>query len=372
MKKLSTAIILICLFMWIYYLLYPEQKRPGNNQTKQNHYVVNNLIKTNDIIWGFDFISPTQIIFTEKSGQLKITDLTQKKITSLTGLPDISLIGQGGLLDVAYHQELKKIYFTYASKSEQGYTTSLARASLQDDRLVELEILFAATTFSKGGAHFGSRIVFQENYVFIGIGDRGHRTRVQDLSNHHGKIVRLYLDGSVPKTNPFYENQNALPEIWSTGHRNPQGLSLDHSGQLWEAEFGPKGGDEINLIKPGLNYGWPIITYGREYNGPTIGTTHQEGLEQPVKYYTPSISPSGINFYKHTLFKNWTNNLFVANLSSRHLRRLVIKDNQVVKEEVLLAELRERIRHVRSGPDGKLYFSTDSGLLAALTPATIS
>ena len=196
------------------------------------------------------------------------------------------------------------------------------------------------------------------------MGDRGERKAAQKLNVHNGKILRLNLDGTPPLDNPFVKTKGALPEIWSYGHRNPQGIDFDPiSKQIYSCEFGPRGGDELNLIKKSKNYGWPVITYGKEYWGPSIGDTHKKGMEQPVSYWVPSISPSGMVFYTGDKIPEWKNNLFLANLGSTHLRRLVLKENKVVMQEVLFDKMDKRIRQVRNGKDGYLYFSTDNGAI---------
>jgi glucose/arabinose dehydrogenase len=240
----------------------------------------------------------------------------------------------------------------------------LARGIYKNKALSEIKTLFSAKTNSDEREHFGSRLLFKDNTIFMTIGDRGKRDLAQNLDYHNGKILRLTLEGKPATGNPFEKTKNALPEIWSYGHRNPQGIDIDPiTGEIYSIEFGPRGGDELNLIQKSKNYGWPVITYGKEYWGPSIGDTHNEGMQQPVIHWTPSISPSGMTFYHSEKYPEWKNSLFLAALGSRHLRRLELKDNQVTSEEMLFSDLNERIRHVRISPDGYLYFSTDSGKL---------
>lgn len=332
------------------------------------------LLRQGDVIWGFDFLPDSRIIFTERGGKLKIFDPNTRKVRVIKGVPKVWARGQGGLLDVRYHDGSGKIFFTFSDPANGGATTSLASAELDGDRLVHLKKIFAAKAANRNTIHFGSRIEFDKSgHVFVTIGDRNERHRAQDLSSHHGKIVRLNLDGSVPKDNPFVNRKDALPEIWSLGHRSPQGLAIrPETGDLWMAEMGPLGGDEVNLIRPGKNYGWPLATYGREYSGEKIGSPTHPGTEQPVVYWVPSISPSGMAFYSGKAFPDWTGNIFLANLSGQHLRRLVLQGDQVVSQEVLLKDRNTRFRNVRTGPEGFLYLSTDGGQLARLVPGPVS
>ncbi|MEN0060287.1 MAG: PQQ-dependent sugar dehydrogenase, partial [Bdellovibrio sp.] len=275
----------------------------------------------------------------------------------------------GGLLDVRVHPVRKnEIYFTYSLPQGQSATTALARGTLEGTQLKQVKNIFVAHEANSNEIHFGSRIEFdRDGHIFITVGDRNERKQVQDLGYHMGKVLRLNEDGSAPQDNPFVQNKKARPEIWALGIRSPQGMAWHPStGDLWVAEMGPRGGDELNIIKKGLNYGWPLITYGREYWGGKIGEKEKAGLEQPIIYWTPSISPSAMTFYTGSLFPQWKNNIFLANLSSRHLRRLVLEGNKVVQQEELLKD-EARFRNVRTGPDGALYVSTDDGKIARLT-----
>lgn len=339
-------------------------------KSKHHSFKIEKILQGEDVIWGMDFFNDNEFFFTERSGALKLYD--GKKIMTIKGAPKVFSEGQGGLLDVKVKAigEIKYIYLTYSKMQKNGAVTALARATFnrKNLQLENLKDLFISNGKSTKGIHFGSRLVFLEDKIFMGIGERGLRDMAQDKSTHHGSIIRLNLDGSIPQDNPRKDDKNFAKEIWSYGHRNPQGIDSDLQGNIWDSEFGPRGGDEINLIKRAANYGWPIITYGKEYWGPKIGETHKQGMEQPIKYWTPSISPSGLMIYKADAFKNWKGDFFLANLSSRHLRRLRIEKNQVSEEEELLANLKERMRHVMSGPQGFIYITTDSGKIYVLRP----
>lgn len=335
---------------------------------------VNPVFKTNGILWGLAFISPREILVTEKLGRLIRLDLETQQSREIKGLPALHPQGQGGLLDVAVHPDFSKnrlIYLTYSFQNgKDSWTTRLSRARLDDGQLTNSQILFTADIDSDEGVHFGSRIVFgRDGKIYFGVGDRGQRDRAQELSAHNGKIFRLNDDGSVPKENPFLNNPKARPEIWSYGHRNPQGMGVHPvTGELWSNEHGPRGGDEINRIQRGLNYGWPIVTYGREYWGPRIGEgATKPGIEAPVHQFTPSIAPSSLVIYSGKMFPAWKGDFFSGALVLEHLNRVVLKpDGTFVKEERLLRDLKERFRNVVEGPNGSLLVSTDSGRIYEL------
>jgi glucose/arabinose dehydrogenase len=330
------------------------------------------LAEQKDCIWGFDFLPSGNIVFTLRDGELKQLNTNTHEVTTIKNAPEVAIKGQGGLLDVRVHPKFSSthwLYLTYSVALPSGMTTRLARAELTDGTLTHFQVLFTAFEANDNRIHFGGRIEFDsQGHVFLSMGERNERDKAQSLGFDNGKILRLNEDGSIPSDNPFIDTAGARPEIWSLGHRNPQGLAIHpQTDELWEAEFGPLGGDEINLIKPSQNYGWPLITYGREYYGLSIGEgTSKEGMQQPTAYYVPSISPSGIGFYDGDAFPQWKGNLFVAALSGQQLRRLVIDNHQVVNQEALLTDLKWRFRHVRRGIDGLLYFSTDEGRLARI------
>lgn len=322
-------------------------------------------------IWGFDFVDDKQILFSERDGKLSLLNLTTKKVTPVQGVPKVWNRGQGGLLDVRLHPKDKSIvYLTFSEPKGKGGTTSVFRGELVGDNLKNGKVIFSSKAVSENTIHFGSRLAFDgKGYLFMTIGDRNERDQVLDLAYHTGKIIRLKEDGSVPSDNPYVGVKGALPEIWAVGVRSPQGLDFDKQGTLWESEMGPRGGDEINIIGKAKNYGWPAITYGREYWGPKIGEgTAKEGMEQPVVYWVPSISPSGMKFYYNEKNPKWNGSLFLGTLSGVHLRRLVIENNKVTQQEVLLKEAAERFRSVNVSPNGELFVSTDSGKIMRVIP----
>ncbi len=321
------------------------------------------------IPWGFDFISEKEILLTERRGNMFLMNLETGARKKISGLPEIAVTGQGGLLDIKLasdYAKSKRIYFSYSSRLKSGkYTTNIATGILDRNQLKNLKVLFSAQPGFSQSHHFGSRIVFDgKGHLFFSVGDRGNRDLAQSLDTDNGKIHRIKLDGSIPADNPFKDKKGQVRSIWSFGHRNPQGLFYDRSSEkLWEQEHGPKGGDEINLISAGKNYGWPIITYGKEYSGWTIGDglTKQKGMEQPVKYFVPSIAPSGLMVYSGKLFPKWKGVFFSGALVLKHINIVVIKKDRALGEHRLFKELRRRIRNVGEAPDGSIYFSSDSG-----------
>lgn len=321
-------------------------------------------------VWGFDFLNESTLIFTERSGHFNLLNLKTKKVTRLKTDLKVATGGQGGLLDIRVDPEIKnKIFFTFSYPLQGGSTTALGMGIVQGDAVKNIQVLFKANANVSEEIHFGSRIEFIDDYVYFTVGDRGTRPEVQSLKFHTGKVIRLHKNGRVPADNPFQNVPTAKPEIWSLGIRSPQGLTLHpETKELWESEMGPRGGDEINIIKKGANYGWPEITYGKEYYGFKIGIgTHKVGMEQPITYWVPSISPSAITFYSGNQIPEWKGHLFVATLSGTHLRRLVFKDHKVTEQEELLKDKGQRFRNVRTGPDGALYYSGDSGMIGRLT-----
>ena len=316
--------------------------------------------------WGMAFLPDGEILISERSGTLRRIHNGKLLAAPVSGLPAIEEHGQGGLLGLALHPQFAKnhwLYVAYAGKGKGGYSTHLARGQYQDGALTQWQVLFEATPKSDPGQHFGGRIVFDRaGYVYLSLGDRGERDSAQDLSSHAGSVIRLHDDGRIPADNPFVNTPGAKPEIYSYGHRNMQCMALHPvSGQVWTCEHGPQGGDEVNIEGAGANYGWPVITYGEEYGGGAVGkgATQQEGMEQPVLYWKPSIAPSGMTFYTGDKYPAWRGNLFVGALKSELVSRVTLDGNRYVSEERLLENAIGRIRDIQQAPDGYLYVLTD-------------
>ena len=340
------------------------------NQTK---YGTETIVDGIEVPWGMTFLSEKELLVTEKKGVLYLVSNGNK--TEVSGLPEIYKRGQGGLLDVAVHPDFKSnnlIYMTLSSNIEgdKGGNTSLYQAKLNANTLEDVKLLYKATPNTTKGQHWGSRIVFDDDgHLFFSVGDRGNRdVNPQDLKRDGGKIYRLNLDGSIPSDNPFINTDGAKKAVFSYGHRNPQGMTIHpKTGEIWENEHGPKGGDEINIIQKGKNYGWPVITYGVNYSGtPITDERSRPGMEQPFYYWVPSIAPSGMAFSSSKVYKKWKGDLFVGSLKFKYLEHLVIKKGKVVKREKILNEI-GRIRNVKEGPDGYLYIGVEGkGILKVI------
>lgn len=316
--------------------------------------------------WGMAFLPGGEILVTERPGRLRIIRGGELDPEPIAGVPEVHARGQGGLLDVAIHPDFETnrfVYLSYAKAVEGGATTAVSRGRLEGKRLADVEEIFVADAVTGRGQHFGSRLVFdRDGYLFVSIGDRGIMQEAQNPANHQGTILRLHDDGSVPADNPFVGRDGFRPEIYAYGIRSPQGLTLHpETGELWESEHGPRGGDEINIIRAGRNYGWPTITYGINYNGtPITDKTHQEGMEQPLHYWVPSIASSGIAIYDGDRFPAWRGNVFVGGLAGQQLARVAFDGTSPRSEETLLKDAVGRIRDVRSGPDGYIYLLIDA------------
>ncbi len=314
------------------------------------------------------------ILVTERTGKLYRVNLNSGAITEIIGVPEVYARGQGGLLDIAidtsnptHNCSERWLYFTYSKPVAGGAATTLARAQLHGQQLSQWQDLLITTPASRTHKHFGSRIAIRNDKLFFGVGERGHRPNAQDLSNHAGKILRLNLDGTVPTDNPFRTTANAQPEIWSYGHRNPQGLCFDEQGRLWEAEHGPRGGDEINQIQPGANYGWPLVSFGKEYYGPfSVGNgTELPGINGPVKVYIPSIAPGSLLCLPQGRAN--TTRLLLGALALKHINWVEINEAGEAVAEIRLQEaLQQRIRSLLLARNGDLLFATDSGNLYRL------
>lgn len=330
--------------------------------------------------WALAFLPDGRMLVTERAGRMRLVTPEGQLSPPLKGVPEVWASGQGGLLDVITDSgfaQSKTIFFCYAERSGSGGRTALARAKLNDGsgRLDELKVIFRQEGPLSSGNHYGCRIAqAADGNLFVTLGDHySARDEAQNLGNHIGKLIRIAPDGSAPSDNPFVGRDGAKPEIWSYGHRNEQGLAIDPAtGDLWESEHGPRGGDEINVIGKGKNYGWPVIGYGIDYSGAKIhDSTAKDGLEQPLKYWVPSIAPSGLAFYTGKLFPKWNGSLFTGALAGKMLVRLSLNGNTVTSEERLLPNLNERIRDVRQGPDGALWLLTDSsaGRILRVSPS---
>ena len=330
--------------------------------------------------WALAFLPDGKMLVTERPGRMRIVTPEGQLSPPLKGVPDVWASGQGGLLDVVTDKgfaQNKTIYFCYAERTGGGGRTAVARAKLNDGsgRLDELKIIFRQDGPLSSGNHYGCRIAqANDGNLFVALGDHySARNEAQNLGNHIGKLIRITPDGTAPPDNPFVGRDGAKPEIWSFGHRNEQGLAINPAtGDVWEIEHGPRGGDEVNVIGKGKNYGWPVIGYGVDYSGATIHeTSARDGMEQPVKYWVPSIAPSGMAFYNGKLFPKWSGSLFSGALSGKMLVRLTLNGNSVTGEERLLQNLYERIRDVRQGPDGALWLLTDNsaGRILRVSPA---
>lgn len=345
----------------------------------KQRFVVTTLTEGLEHPWSLAFLPDGRTLVTERPGRLRLIGADGRlDPQAITGLPPIAALGQGGLLDVALHPDHARngwLYFSYAGPGDGGQGTEVARAKLLGHALRELQVLFRMEPKTNTAHHFGSRLVFDRaGYLTITLGDRGEMERAQRIDDHAGSVIRLHDDGRVPQDNPFVGRPGARPEKFTLGNRNMQGAALNpRTGEVWAHEHGPQGGDEINVIRAGVNYGWPVITYGRNYvTGTKIGEgTAKPGMAQPIHLWTPSIAPSGMAFYTGSRFPAWADNLFVGALRGEMLVRLEWDGERIVREERLLEGAIGRIRDVRSGPDGYLYLLTDSpaGRLLRLEPA---
>ena len=330
-----------------------------------------------DVPWSLAFLPDGAFLVTERGGRLLHFDKNLRR-TDVSGVPDVLDKGQGGLLDVAAARDFaqsREIFLTFSKPYRNGRRggTALASAVLSDDntRLLDVNLLFEMGVPTSGGRHFGSRVVeAPDGSLFMTIGDRGKGNTAQDLSVHNGKIVRVGRDGSTPADNPFVGVAGARPEIWSLGHRNPQSLALDDRGTIWSVEHGPMGGDEINRIGKSLNYGWPVIGYGRHYSGAKVGVGHsKDGLEQPAFYWDPSIAPSGLMIYSGLLWPEWEGQFFVGSLKLDHVSRLK-PGSRFTEEERLTFPETDRVRDIREAPDGSIWFLSEGhGAIFRITPA---
>ena len=354
-----------------------EPALSGNRivESEVQKYIVDTIVSGLGVPWGLEFLPNGDILIAERSA--KLYRFSNQELQEIRGLPDIMVKGQGGLLDLELHPNYETngwIYVAYSGygDNEKEGCTNVIRAKLNGNCLVEKEIIFNGFPDSNKGHHWGCKLEFdRDGFLFFGVGDRGNRdVNPQNLDNHCGKIHRINDDGSIPADNPFVNTPGALPSIYSYGHRNPQGTCMHpETGDIWLTEHGPRGGDELNLVKAGLNYGWPVISYGINYNGTTFtDLTKKEGMEQPVTYWVPSIAPCGTTFVKGDRYKNWENNILVGSLRFQYLERVVLEGKRVIHQEKLLEGI-GRVRNVEMSPDGFVYVAIENpGKILKLVP----
>ena len=361
--KSKTLVAAFCLFITL-----PVW---ANQQFRSQHYgVAIDVVATGlSHPWSITFLPSGDQLVTERSGRLRLIQQGRLHPEPIGGVPHVAAIGQGGLLDVVLHPDFENnawVYLAYSDETAQGLTTNVMRGQLQGHQLVNQQAIFEALPRSSGGRHFGGRMVFDaQGYLYLAVGDRGEMQRAQDGLDHAGSIIRLNDDGSIPANNPFVKNNQVNDEIYTLGNRNPQALTLHpETGEVWSTEHGPRGGDEINVIQAGLNYGWPDVTYGINYSGTRItNVTERSDMESPLLHWTPSIAPSGMVFYTGDEFPSWTGNLLNGALKDRLISRVVVTeadDGYVVEEqERFLQGFGQRIRDIRQSPDGEIWLLTD-------------
>lgn len=350
--------------VWQQFAAEPQDRAPVNDAP---HLETTMIAEGFEFPWSLAFLPEGGFLVTEREGRLQYLSADGQTRREIAGLPDIYVSGQAGLFDVALAPDFttsQMIYIAYAGGSAEENNTELARARLDIDgaKLDDLNVIFHARPKTKGKAHYGGRLLFMpDGTLLLTLGDRfAYRDHAQNTKDHLGTIIRLMPDGGIPVDNPFREG--TAPEVYTHGNRNVQGIALAPDGEaVWFHEHGPRGGDEVNILKSGANYGWPVVTYGREYSGLAItDQRHMKGMEDPVLHWTPSIAPSGMAFYTGDKMPQWRGDLFVGALAGQHLRRLDIEGGRVIRQEKLLVKLESRIRDVRSGPDGYLYILTDA------------
>lgn len=345
-------------------------------KTKKQNFIIDTVVTGLDIPWGMEFLPNGDMLIAERAGILYRFSNGNKSV--ITGLPPILAKGQGGLLDLRLHPDYENngwLYFSYSQPAEDNPRigcTAVMRAKLSGNMLVDQEVIFEGTPDSNRGQHWGCKLQFdKEGYLWFGIGDRGNRDEnPQSLENHAGKIHRIHDDGSIPEDNPFVDTPGAMPSIYSYGHRNPQGTTMHPvTGEIWESEHGPRGGDELNLIEKGKNYGWPVISYGINYNGTKFtDITHKEGMEQPVIYWDPSIAPCGMTFVDSDRYPGWKNDIMIGSLRFKYLERVELDGNEVADQEKLLEGI-GRVRNVEMSPDGFIYVAMETpGFIVKLLP----
>lgn len=363
--RLLSPIVLAAFFL----IAVPAHAQPSSISTQSGTVGVDLVADGLENVWGMAFLPNGDILVTERPGRLRMIQSGTLLPDPISGTPEVFAVGQGGLLDVVLHPDFESnslVYLTYSKPTTDNSTTAVARGRLEGMELLDVEDIFVANT--RGRGHYGSRLAFDnDGFLFVTVGDRQSDPRTdqanhpaQDITNHHGTVNRLHDDGRIPEDNPFVDVDGAEPSIWSYGHRNPQGLAFDPtSGRLWTDEHGPQGGDELNLVRPGLNFGWPVVGYGVNYGGADLhDTTSKEGMTLPVHYWVPSIATSGLLVYSGDLFASWSGNIFVGGLNGQQVARLTMNGDTVVSEETIY-QGNGRIRDIRQGPDGAIYLGID-------------
>ncbi|MEZ4829625.1 MAG: PQQ-dependent sugar dehydrogenase [Bacteroidia bacterium] len=378
MLKLSVFYLALASFVALFSDCKPTGpiQAPRTIESEGISFRVDTVLSGLKVPWGLAFLPNGDILFTERKGDLFVIHEGKLDPKPIAGVPEVNAKGQGGLFDLELHPNYAEngwIYLSYAAPAESGSgsNTAFMRARLKDHTLVDKEVIFRAKPDYETNHHYGGRIEFDNNgYVYLSVGDRGGTDFVQDLTNYRGKIYRLNDDGTIPPDNPFVGVPGASPETFSWGHRNPQGLTLNPmTGEIWETEHGPRGGDELNIIRKGNNYGWPTITYGINYDGTIITKdTVKEGMEQPVIFWRPSIAPCGMDFVTSDKYPGWKNNILVGSMSFRYLERVQLEGDKVVAKEKLLENI-GRVRVVRQAPDGYIYLGIEGpGMIVRLIP----
>lgn len=330
-------------------------------QSQQGAVTVTPVVSGLDTPWGIGLTSEGGLLITEKDGRILLVQ--DGGVTEVSGAPKVDDAGQGGLLDVTIARDFattREVFLTYSKPQRGGAGTALAVARLSDDgtALENVRDIFESAPGFGGGRHFGSRVIeADDGTLYVTIGDRGDRPSAQDRANHNGSIIRVNRDGSIPEDNPFVGQSDILPEIWSFGHRNPQGADFDANGTIWTAEHGARGGDEVNRVQKGANFGWPVISYGRHYSGLKIGEgTEKDGMEQPAHYWDPSIAPSGLLVYQGDMFPDWKGDLLVGSLKFDYISRLAVSGDSVTETEQLKSNETSRVRDIIEAPDGAIWF----------------
>ena len=353
----------------------PPSPLPERAESESERFVLEVVAEGLQVPSAIEFLPDGRALIAERgAGRVGLLDVRSGTLSPLEGLPALLVEEEAGVHDVALHPDFAtngQVYVAVTVGKRHRSTTAVVRARVRGSRFEEAQRLFTADAWSEDRFHYGGKLAFLGGHLFLTVGDRHWPDRAQDLSNHAGKILRLRDDGGVPADNPFAGDSNARPEIWSYGHRNPQGLAVrPGTDELWSNEHGPLGGDELNLIRRGANYGWPVVSFGWQYSGGPIGKgiVTEKGIEAPRWVWTPAIAPSGLLFYDGTAFQRWRGNLFSGAMAQRHLNRLALREGRVVLEERILDRIGGRVRTLAEGPDGAIYFANDDGKIVRLRP----